>query len=678
MSFQKFKNLTTLLRHADQILDDCDAVTIDLFDTIFIRRVHDPDMLKPAVARYIAHKARVTGVEKKWAWEKVQALRDGYEAEQRAETGQKFDDHEARYPDYMHRVLSYVFRTSDCDELLEEVTNFELCIESAMIVPRAELVRWIKKCHQKQKKIIIASDIYLPSDHLKRLVKNAGLLEYVTDVISSADTFLAKASGKAFPLLAERYGLTKARWLHIGDNPISDGLRPAEYGIRALILQDVGEKRRHTTVQMYSVFANYRKFWKGRLLQQLMLPLEGENKAHTPLYIQGYNFLGCLLGYFAQSLMEHAQELDITKIFFFSRESLTFKKVWDDALPFMYPQDALPQSTYLYVSRLALGGASCAYEGLPREKADIAFLPSGNRDMRDVCRVFSLDIDSLAPIMARHGITADEPVSPAYSGASYEKFARLIDDVDFQEAVKKQTRPFNDALQSYLETEGFFEHRDVALVDVGWMGTIQRFLYEAVKHREDTPNFHGFLLAASRGKPYPTTEDNYVKGILYDHSHFDFAGSTVMYAREFFEEACRAPYPTLVRYEPAPEGFKLVFKDKASASVKAESLQNDYFSRLQQGIFDAAARYGAATSVLGLKTEDIKPWINYLLVSKLAFPRTHEVKKLKHRYHIDDLGGKHKPPKITPAKHLWEYPLWALRWMPWLRLKFYIKKPRPN
>jgi predicted HAD superfamily hydrolase len=678
MSLQKYKNLKSLLRHADQIVENYDAITLDLFDTIFIRRVHDPDMLKPAVARYIATMAEAAGIVKNWTWEDVQWLRDTYETEQRAETGRHYDDHEARYPDYMKRVLDHIFETAGSDELLEKVTAYELAIESAMIVPRADWVQWIKKSHAQGKIIIIVSDIYLPSDHLKRLMKDAGLLEYVTDVVSSADTFLAKASGHAFPLLQKKYDLHKARWLHMGDNPISDGLRPAEFGIKSLMLEDVDEKRRHTIAQMYTVFANYRQFWKGRLLQQLMLPLEGENIDQPPLYIQGYSFVGFLLGFFTQTILEQARECNIDKIFFFSREGWTYQKFWDHAVPLMYPENAIPDSTYLYVSRLALGGASCAHDGLPLEKANIAFLPPGNRDMRDVCRVFSLDIEQIRPLLEKHGMDTDEAVSPAYSAAGYVKFAGLIEDDEFQVEVKRQTKPYNDALQLYLEEKGFFEAKDVALVDVGWLGTIQRFLYDAVKHRADKPNFHGFLLAASRGKPYPTSTDNYIKGVLYDHSHFDFAGSTIMYAREFFEEACRAPHPTLVRYQSAETGYKLVFKDENSDSVKAEILQNEYFEQLQKGIFDAAARYGAAVSVLGLKTKDIKPWLNYLLVSKLAFPKTKEIKKLKHRYHIDDLGGKHKPPGFKPEKHLWEYPLWALRWIPWLRLRFYIKKPRPT
>ena len=88
MSLKKFYHLKTLIRYADRIVKDYDTVSFDQFDTLFIRRMHEPDMVKPAVARFIAQKASTFGYD--WTWEGVQSLRDKYENEQRPETGEKF------------------------------------------------------------------------------------------------------------------------------------------------------------------------------------------------------------------------------------------------------------------------------------------------------------------------------------------------------------------------------------------------------------------------------------------------------------------------------------------------------------------------------------------------------------------------------------------------------------
>lgn len=680
MNFRTFYHLNLLIAEADRLVSNYDTVTFDLFDTLFIRRIHNPDMLKPAVARYIAKLAFQHG-ETAWTWESIQALRDRFETAQRLKTAQNYADHEARYPDYMKQVLQQILKGRLTDGLLQRVTDYEMSVESAMIVPRSELVKWIIKLHGQNKTILIISDIYLPSTHLKQLVDRAGLTPYVKDVISSADTFYAKASGKAFPLIQDKYHLDVHRWMHIGDNPISDGVRPSEYGIRAFVLKDISEKYRKSVAQMYTVFANRRLFWKGRQLQHLMLPLESENSPQDPLYIEGYNFLAPLVGAFILEIAEKVQRLGIKKIFFLSREGWTFLKFWEKAIPYMYPEGSLPHVSYLYVSRLALTGASCAHTGLTQTKAEIAFLPANNRDIQDLCRVFDLDIRPLKPIMKRYGLASDEALSslyPDWSANSKYKFQYLLEDTDFQKEIKRQTMPYNQALLCYLDHKGFFDHDHVALIDVGWTGTIQRLLFDAIQHRNPRPRMHGFLFAASRGIPYPTTPDNQIEGIIYDKDKFDFASSTILNAREFFEEAFRATHPSLKGYRLQGDEYELIFRNDDDPFGKAEKKQNEYFTPLQQGIFDGAARFGAASAVLGFTPEELKPWLRYLLVSKMAFPKISEVKKIRHKYHLDDFSGKHQPPKkfFKIKKRLWDYSIPALRWIPWLRMKYYIRKPR--
>jgi len=652
------------------------VVSFDLFDTLLIRRIHDPDLVKLPVARYISCLAVQAGLN--WSWNRVQKLRDAIEKEHRQKTGEQFEDREACYPRFMQETLAAIFGEKMAPSLLEQVTEYELATESTMLVPRTEFVAWLKELKGQGKRIFIMSDIYLPAAHLERLAERAGLMQYTEAVASSADTFLAKASGKAFPLLQEKYGLDKGAWLHVGDNPISDGLRPAEFGIQALVLHDSTEKWRKAIVKRYYNYGDGRPFWRGRCLQQLMMPLEAENEARHPLYVEGYNFFAPLIGSFVQRIAERCRELKIRKVFFFSREGWTFKKVWEAAVPALYPDGQLPAVEYLYVSRMALAGASCAYQGLTRTNADIAFLPLGNSDFRDVCRIFDLDYGPLTPHLQRHKLTPETTLSPHHAGYDPKnrlRFNEMLEDEEFQAAVRSQTRKFNDALQRYLDDFGFFAEDDAALVDIGWLGTIQRFLYEAVAHREDRPRCHGFLFCATRGIPYPTTPDNYIEGVLYDRNRFDLAGSSILYARDVFEEACRAPHPTLNRYRLTETGYELEFRRVDDATGQAEHVQDRHYTPLQEGILDGARRYGAASALLGYSLDDYKPWLNYLLTSKLAFPGTAEILALKHRHHLDDFHGGKKPlPQYAQSQqHLWDRSESVLRFNPLLRFRYFLR-----
>lgn len=676
MNWQTHYTLDALLGAAEPAARRCAAISLDLFDTLLIRRSHNPDLLKPATARFIAAKVEACG--RAISWEQVQDLRDEVEQEQRHQTSLQFEDHEARYPDFMSEVLRRLFPDADTAALLEEVTRYELSVEQAMLVPRAKLVQWLRGMRAAGKKILIISDVYLPACHLRSLIEHAGFLDTVDGIISSADTFLAKASGRAFPLARERYGLSYDSWLHIGDNPHSDGLRPAGFGITALVLRDGSEKHRKSVEKRYYHYSLGQPFWRGRSLQQLTLPLEAENVARPFLYRYGFLVLAPLLAAFVQGVMEECLREDIRRLYFFSREGWLLERIWRILAPMLYPASPLPEVSYLYVSRMALAGASCAHQGMLRSSADIVFLPAGNRDFRDVCRVFSLEVQAFEPHLARYGLTAESVLSGSHHGYDPDnrrRFNLLFRDAPFQDEVKRQTLEPNLALQRYLDAQGFFAQPRVALVDIGWMGTIQRFLFDAVKHRDDAPLCRGYVLAATRGIPYPEGPKNTLRGLLYDRDRFDLAGSSILYARDLFEEACRAPHPTLNGYRLTEDGYELVFRTTQDPTGQAEKEQDAYYAPLQQGILEGARRYAPAAAILGAGLNDLKPWLNYLMVSRLAFPRTEEVVSIRHRHHLDDFHGEHQPTKKHSRcqLHLWDRSEMALRFNPLLRLKYFVQ-----
>ncbi len=677
MIWQTFYNLEELIEAAQAQVQTCAVISFDLFDTLLIRRSHDPDLLKPATARFIAAKVAASG--RAISWEQVQDLRDAIEQEQRHETSLQFADHEACYPDFMSKLLRQLFPgIADVSTLLEEVTRYELSVEQAMLVPRAQLVQWLRSMRAAGKKILVLSDVYLPASHLRELIEHAGFLDAVDGIVSSADTFLAKASGKAFPLVQEQYGLSYDSWLHIGDNPHSDGLRPAEFGIRALVLRDASEKHRKSIEKRYYNYSLGQPFWRGRSLQQLTLPLEAENVARPFLYRYGFLVLAPLLAAFVQGVMEQCLQEKIRRLYLFSREGWLLEQIWRLLAPVLYPASPLPEVSYLYVSRMALAGASCAYEGMQQSSADIVFLPAGNRDFRDVCRVFSLEAQPFEPHLARYGLTLESVLSGSHHGYDPDnrrRFNLLFRDEPFQEEVKAQTLAANRALQRYLEAQGFFSQPQVALVDIGWMGTIQRFLFDAVKHRDDTPLCRGYVLAATRGVSYPEGPKNTLRGLLYDRDRFDLAGSSILYARDLFEEACRAPHPTLNSYKLTEDGYELVFRTAEDRTGQAEKEQDAYYAPLQQGILEGVRRYAPATAILGVSLKDLKPWLNYLMVSRLAFPRTEEVVRIRHRHHLDDFHGEHQPTKKHSREqlHLWDRSEAVLRCNPLLRLKYFVQ-----
>jgi len=271
--------------------------------------------------------------------------------------------------------------------------------------------------------------------------------------------------------------------------------------------------------------------------------------------------------------------------------------------------------------------------------------------------------------LARYELDLDSTLSPIHEGFTTKNrlsLEFLIRDDAFQEEVKRQSADANTALQKYLDSLGFFDQEEVALVDIGWLGTIQRFFHSAIKHRDDRPKLNGMLFGATRGIPFPTEDDNFIEGFIFDRDRFDFASSAILYARDLFEEACRAPFPTLNAYALNEDGsHELVFRQMDDAIGEGEQKQNAYYADLQQGVLDAADRFAAAASVVTKGTEGYRPWINYLLVSKLAFPKRKEINTIRHLHHLDDFHGANQPKKARRPK-LIHNPWEVTGWRQWL------------
>lgn len=683
MSLESFYSLDALIERAEVLVDGVDTVTMDLFDTLFIRRIHDPDLVKFPVCEYIAKRARAMGLTatRRGVWR----ARWEIEREHRARHGKSHPDHEACYPEFMGETLDRVFGEQLPSRMLEDVTDFELLLETAVIVPRAALVEWLRALKERGKRVFLVSDIYLPAEHLRRLVEAQGLTSLVEDVVSSADSFRAKASGAAFPLLQERFGLDPQRWLHVGDNPISDGIRPAEFGLQALVLHDAGERHRKGITRCIHGAASRSQFWKGRYVHQLMLPLEGENQVRDPLYVEGYSFYGLLLANFVHRFASECKRLDIRRVYFCSREGWTFQRIWDALVPYLWPDGDAPDARYLYVSRRALAPTACANEGLAPLDTTVAMLPAGSRDIRDICRVFGLDLERLRPAVERVGLQEDDPIGPMTPGVTPElrrRFGLLLEDPEFQAEVKRQTVPSRQALERYLESEDFFGPDEVAIVDIGWLGTIQHYLLKALSHRADVPRVHGFLLGATRHVPYDGNSPNfhqYARGLLYDAAEWDVTRRLVTGVKDVFEEVCRGPHPTLMAYRPTgPEGFELEFRRTDDETALAEKQQSQHFHPLRQGILDAAARYGAAVATLEYEPERMRPWINFLMLCKLAYPRTSEIARIRHKAHQDEFAGTHKVASkfLRKSRTLWDRSLAMLRFNPFIRTYYYLRGGR--
>ena len=73
----------------------------------------------------------------------------------------------------------------------------------------------------------------------------------------------------------------------------------------------------------------------------------------------------------------------------------------------------------------------------------------------------------------------------------------LITKPEFTNVVLNHSRKMRKLLEKYLRQEGIFSSKDgrIAMVDIGWLGTIQSCIEHAFSEFEDFPSITGYYLA---------------------------------------------------------------------------------------------------------------------------------------------------------------------------------------
>lgn len=186
-------------------LETVDLVSFDVFDTLLLRTVPEPadiweivssenDMPEFAAARWRADHE---------AWR--QAVAGGRDA--------TMEDVYALLPGF------------------RQLMNKELSVERRCLVADPEMVREWKRAGELGKRRVIVSDMYLPGEFVRELLRRNGI-EGWDGFYLSCERGCRKDTGKLFELVLAEQGVAANRILHVGDNPISDVDQPRRFGFR--------------------------------------------------------------------------------------------------------------------------------------------------------------------------------------------------------------------------------------------------------------------------------------------------------------------------------------------------------------------------------------------------------------------------------------------------------------
>ena len=351
----------------------------------------------------------------------------------------------------------YVVMSKIININLDAVCLFERELERNLTKINKNGYDLYKYCFEKNKKIIIVSDMYLPLEDIV-FILGKHKIKY-NKLYLSSNIKKTKASGAMFDFVCQDLNISKSKVLHIGDNKGSDVNVPRAKGIDAW--QIFNKKSRESKQIIDIVFNN--------------LAADRKYKKDSIEYI-GYTAFGRLLIGFCQWLMDECKKKNIKKLYFLARDGFFIKQAFD----ILYPESDL-LTTYMLASRRAVS------------------VPLINKltsvdDIINLCKIN--EKDTCFEIIKKTGLEK----SNLHDKFDVNKILTRDEIISFIEAnnleiVENAEFEAND-FKNYLDKINFTGQ--VAIIDIGWFGSMQENIDKFCKRNKINVNITGFYVGCRR------------------------------------------------------------------------------------------------------------------------------------------------------------------------------------
>jgi predicted HAD superfamily hydrolase len=462
-------------RRAELLIEVFDAaqprwLSLDVFDTLLWRTVHKPVDVFPSVARALALDAEA------FARARVDAEKS---ARRRHPSG------EICIEDLCAELSAALGGSCDAAALIEA----ELAAERACMRLDHDIGALVLHAARQGVSYVLVSDMYLRAAHLLELVRAASRrvameLPPPAHVFVSGERRTNKASGM-FDLVLDTLGCPAAEVLHVGDHPEADvdaaarrGMRvfhyrrESEYGNRVFARE---RRRRHRAAADFGLDATRAK---AALTRQ----------GAVGHFEYGALVLGPLLAAFAEWVAVDCASRRQRRVYCLMREGHLIAPLVARAARAL---DIELDVRTLWASRYALRGA--AFQAGNEAEMRGYFAKRHRVPLTIVARDLGVD---LAALRGASGVAHDRGLDEAEVRAVSEALVRTppLQAQLLAAAAAKRRR-----LMAYFEAAGVFDGECLAIVDLGWAGTLQKLLARLLAASPAPREIRGLYFATHGG-----------------------------------------------------------------------------------------------------------------------------------------------------------------------------------
>jgi predicted HAD superfamily hydrolase len=438
------------------------VVSFDIFDTLVCRPLFEPDdmfdIMEPEVSKIVGKRVEFKKIRK--------AADDAVRATLQHGTDVTLDA--------IYNEIGKVLKISR--RLAIRIRDLELSFEKSMLTKRAAVVREMEYACSLGKRVVLTSDMYLSKGQLRNLLHHLGIKAW-HDIYVSSEVGLRKDAGTLFPHVLQKEGVKPEEIVHIGDNEHSDIQVAVDMGIKAFHVKKTRDMFLETDLakavfipRLKDLSAYSRTAFSMGVNRLFDDPCSRSGHLlNGDLELFGYFYIGPLLLSYTKWLVEKAEQEKIKHLLFLSRDGEILYKIYQ--LLKKYDRRKMPKADYIEVSRQALGGPFLKNLDDVHKVLNTSY---GGDTLQNFFHIrFGLDISQVKnEVLNRFGY--ENPESRVYIPDELEKIKALAEYV-FQTSQEVLGNKRNSAIK-YLKSKKLFKDTKKAIVDIGYSGTMQKYL----------------------------------------------------------------------------------------------------------------------------------------------------------------------------------------------------------
>tara|TARA_R100001369_G_scaffold8893_3_gene21349 strand:- start:11383 stop:13452 length:2070 start_codon:yes stop_codon:yes gene_type:complete len=312
-------------------------------------------------------------------------------------------------------------------------------------------------------KVYLVSDFYGSKSLFEKLLKHHGIIDLFDGIYSSAALEKSKHKGDIYKQLLSELSINAGDAMMIGDNLRSDYANATKNGLNAYHLPH----KKYLKKNKRNNFGNDKKKLKHVINNLYKLTNKNSAIPYTE-YIVFYHV-------FVERMYETCKKENIKNLYFLSREGQYLKKLFDSYQEFTLIDKSQKINThYLKISRQA--SLQFSLQDIEIEKFGYLSKKHSNISIDDFLVTFNCPVKLKRQIVNELNVDSKTTINGFFKSTEIKQ---LKTNKTFRTYYDSHRASNHKAFKTYLESFNTdIKNEGIALVDIGWGGTMQESLYK--------------------------------------------------------------------------------------------------------------------------------------------------------------------------------------------------------